>query len=95
MDGKTPYDIIIERQLHGYLEYLMPSYTVIRRFPFHTLIHWPLFAFGTDYKGPLQEKQPYAVWEICQDIVKSMKPGLHHRKLLTDAERAEISQLYV
>lgn len=73
----------------------MPSYTQTGRYPGHRLVHWPLFAFGTDYKGPLQEKQPYRAWEICQDFVKSMKPGLHHRKLLTDADRTEISQLYV
>lgn len=93
--GKAPYDIIVENQLHGYLEYLMPSYTQSRRFPSKHLLHWPLFAFGSDYKGSLQEKQPYRVWEICQEIVKSMEPGLHHRKLLTDADRVEISQLYV
>ncbi|UKZ69656.1 uncharacterized protein TrAtP1_010660 [Trichoderma atroviride] len=91
--GKTSHDIIIENQLHGYLEYLMPSYTQSARFPSNKLLHWPLFAFGTDYKGSLQEKQPYRVWEICRDIVQSMKPGLHHRKLLTDADRMEISQL--
>ncbi|KAK1237264.1 hypothetical protein MKX08_002889 [Trichoderma sp. CBMAI-0020] len=93
MAGKTPYDIIIENQLHGYLEYLMPSYTRGARFPSNKLLNWPLFAFGTDYKGPFQEKQPYRVWEICRDIVQSMKAGQHHRKLLTDADRMEISQL--
>lgn len=93
MDGKTPYDHIIQNQLHGYLEHLMPIYTQNRRYPSSRLLHWPLFAFGTDYMGSLQEKQPYRVWEICQDIVKSMKPELHRRKLLTDTDRIEISQL--
>ncbi|KAL7921223.1 putative ankyrin repeat protein [Trichoderma austrokoningii] len=93
MAGKTPYDLIIEKQLYGYLEHLMPSYTQTERYPGHSLVHHPLFAFDADYKGALQEKQPYRVWEICQDMVKSMQPGPHHRKLLTDADRIEISQL--
>lgn len=93
--GKAPYDIIVENQLHGYLECLMPSYTQSRRFPSNHLLHWPLFAFDSAYKGALQEKQPYRVWEVCQEIIKSMKPGLHYRKLLTNADRVEISQLYV
>jgi hypothetical protein len=93
--GKAPYDLIVENQLHGYLEYLMPSYTRTGRYPSNNLLHWPLFAFGTDYKGSFQEKQPYKVWEVCQDIVKSMKPELYRRKQLTDADRLEISQLYV
>ncbi|PTB35556.1 uncharacterized protein TrAFT101_009403 [Trichoderma asperellum] len=93
LEGKTPYDIITEKQLYGYLECLMPSYTQTGRYPLGRLVHWPLFAFGTDYKGPLQQKQPYRVWELCEDFLKSMKPGLYPRKLLTDTDRIEISQL--
>lgn len=94
--GKTPFDLAIEKQLHGFIEYLMSSYTRDRRWQSTSpLVHWPLFAFGKDYQGPMQTRDPYKTWEIIQEMIKSMEPQQSPRKLVTQTEWEEIAQLYV
>lgn len=94
--GKTPLDVAIEKQLHGFIECFMSSYARIKKYqPTSPLLHWPLFAFGTDYTGPMHDKDPYRTWEICQELAKSLKHQQYTRRLVTQAEREEIAEQYV
>lgn len=95
-DGKTPLDLIIEKQLYGFLEGFMSSYTRDRQWqPSSPIVQWPLFAFGADYGGLMHTKDPYKSWEISQELIKSLKSQQYPRKLVTQAQREEIAQMYV
>ncbi|KAL7941252.1 ankyrin repeat protein [Trichoderma barbatum] len=92
--GKTPLDLVIERQLYGSIECFTSSYTRSKTYqPSSPLLYWPLFAFGTDYSGPMHTKDPYGSWEICQELAKSMDYQQYSRKLVTQSERENVVQL--
>lgn len=94
--GKTPLDLVIEKQLQGLLEGFVSAYSRSGKWPTPSpLVHWPLFAFGTGYNGPTYLRDPYKSWEICQEMVNSMKSQQAPRKLITKNELDEIAQLYV
>ncbi|KAL7931389.1 ankyrin repeat protein [Trichoderma chlorosporum] len=92
--GNTPLDLAIKKQLHGFIECFVSSYTRNKRYsPSSPLLHWPLFAFGTDYSGPTYTKDPYRTWEISQDLAEPLKYRQYPRKLVSQAEREEIAEL--
>jgi hypothetical protein len=95
-DGETPVDMVIERHLQELLRGFVSRYLRSRRWPMPcSLIHWPLFAFGTGYNGPAFLRDPYKCWEICREIVNSRKSSQPPRKLITADELDEITQLQV
>ena len=95
-DGKTPLDHVIEKQLDGFIEHLMSSYTRNRKWQASSpLVHWPLFAFASDYAGPTSSTDPYQAWEISRELAESVKPRQFPRKLVTKIEREEVAMMYV
>jgi hypothetical protein len=94
--GKTPFDHLVEKQLHGFIEHLMPSYTRNRKWQASSpLVHWPLFAFAPDYAGPTYPRDPYQAWEISRELAESWEPHRFTRKLVTNQQRDEIAVMYV
>ncbi|PTB72368.1 ankyrin repeat protein [Trichoderma longibrachiatum ATCC 18648] len=94
IDGKTPLDHAVDKQLHGFIEYLMPSYTRDRKWQASSpLVHWPLFAFGSDYTGPTYPRDPYQMWEISRELADSMKSRHFTRKLVTAKQREEVARM--
>lgn len=90
--GKTPFDHLVEKQLHGFIEHLMPSYTRNRKWQASSpLVHWPLFAFAPDYAGPTYPRDPYQAWEISRELAESWEPHRFTRKLVTNQQRDEIA----
>lgn len=95
-DGKTPLDHVVEKQLHGFIEHLMPSYTRNRKWQASSpLVHWPLFAFASDYAGPTYPRDPYQAWEISRELSESVKSRQFTRKLVTREQREEVVMMYV
>ncbi|KAK1240362.1 hypothetical protein MKX07_004390 [Trichoderma sp. CBMAI-0711] len=90
--GKTPFDHLVEKQLHGFIEHLMPSYTRNRKWQASSpLVHWPLFAFAPDYAGPTYPRDPYQAWEISRELAASWQSHRFTRKLVTNQQRDEIA----
>ncbi|PTB63272.1 hypothetical protein BBK36DRAFT_1126757 [Trichoderma citrinoviride] len=93
-DGKTPLDHVVEKQLDGFIEHLMSSYTRNRKWQASSpLVHWPLFAFASDYAGPTSSTDPYQAWEISRELAESVKPRQFPRKLVTKIEREEVAMM--
>lgn len=93
--GRTPLDVAIEKQLHGFIECFMSNYARTKEYPSSTsIIHWPLFAFGTDYSGPMHTRDPYQTWEISQELANSSESQQFPRKLVTQTQREEIAKWY-
>lgn len=95
-DKKTPFDLAIEKQLHGLLGGFVSTYARSGKWPTPSpLLHWPLFAFDTSYNGPTYTRDPYKTWEVCQGMINSIKSEQIPRKLNTKYELDEVTQLYV
>ncbi|KKP00706.1 ankyrin repeat protein [Trichoderma harzianum] len=93
--GRTPLDVAIDKQLHGFIECFMSSYARIKEFPASSpLLHWPLFAFGTDYSGPFHTRDPYRTWEISQELANALGSQRFPRKLVTQTQREEVAKWY-
>ncbi|KAL7805756.1 ankyrin repeat protein [Trichoderma gracile] len=94
IDAKTPLDHLVEKQLHGFIEYLMPSYTRDRKWQASSpLVHWPLFAFTADYAGPTYPRDPYQAWEISRELAAPLKSCQFTRKLVTSEQREEVAMM--
>lgn len=95
-DGKTPFDLAIDKHLQEILQGFLSTHVRVKRWPTPiSVIHWPLFAFGTGYSGAFYERDPYEAWEICQSMMNSASPAQSTRRLITRAELDEITLLYV
>ncbi|KAL6856403.1 hypothetical protein J3F83DRAFT_764105 [Trichoderma novae-zelandiae] len=94
IEGKTPLDHAVEKQLYGFIEHVMSSYTRNRKWQASSpLTHWPLFAFASDYAGLRQPRDPYQAWEISRELAESVKSRQFPRKLVTKVEREEVAIL--
>ncbi|KAL7953213.1 ankyrin repeat protein [Trichoderma compactum] len=91
--GQTPLDVAIEKQLHGFIECFISSYARTKEYPSSSpLLHWPLFAFGTDYSGPMHTRDPYRTWEIIQELANTPASQQFPRKLVTQTQREEVAK---